>query len=172
METRITKIVWAVGGAIIGSIVSVLVDKVVLPYFEGKPNIEVLAEHHEPGRTKFAIYNSGSAEVSNVWLSARLADQYRSPVDILSVDHNEDDIGAKCGYQIVNSIFRSRNQESIRTVLNTESSSLQITCKLLNPGETWSAQLVHKPKQNVSGVLVHVTYPGMSEHLYAILTGS
>jgi len=172
METRTSKLAWAIGGAIIGSVASVLIDKVILPYFEGRPNIEVLAKRDQPGRAQFEVYNSGSKEVSDVWLSARLADPFQARVDILSADHQEDDIGGKCEYRIVNSVFRTGRSESIHTVLNTESASLEIRCSLLNPGEKWSAQLGYKKKQDVSGVLVHVKYPGTSETLYAFFADS
>ena len=169
MDTRISKLAWAIGGAIIGSIVSLAVDKIVLPYFEGKPNIEVVAKHPESGQAEFTVRNSGSAEVSDLWLSARLSDIFQSRVDILTIDHSEDDISAKCQYRIVNSTFRSSGSIRHPTDLNTESASLELKCNLINPGEKWSARIGFIEIRNgyVAGLLVHVKYPGNSENLYA-----
>ena len=169
METRASRLVWAIGGAIIGSILSLVIDKIVLPYFEGKPNIEIVAERLDSGQAVFTILNSGNAEVRDVWLNARLTAALQARVDIISINPIEDDVSAKCSYTIGKSTFSYDASSTMATVLNTESVSLELRCDLMNPGDKWSANLDFiGTKAAVTGIFVHIKYPGESKNLYAI----
>lgn len=167
METITSRLVWAIGGAIIGSVVSIVIDRTVLPCFEGKPRLEVSAKRLDRGVAMFEVLNSGDAEVRDVWLTARPAAVFGAGVDIQAIKLEETDVDANCEFRLALSKFRSEPSNGMPTVLNTESASLELRCDLINPGEKWSARLGFAEREAVFGILVHVKYPGTSENLYA-----
>ena len=168
-ETKLSKFIWAIAGAIIGSVVALTFDKwikpIVIPF--PKPVLQVVASSEAQGISKFSIKNTGNAPAEEVVFTIWSSAPFAARTDIVELKHTGGVSDASCEKTgLWNAKLTASG--SVPNAINTESKAAIIECKRINPNEKWQGEVEWSGSEAVFGLMVHIKANGMSENQYAM----
>lgn len=168
-ETKSSKVVWIIVGAIIGSVIALAFDKWIKPIVISAPkaSLQVVASSDTRGVSNFSIQNTGKAPAEEVVFTIWSSAPFASRTDIVKLKHIggvSDAICEKTGIWDA----KLTASGSVPNAINTESKAAIIVCKRINPDEKWQGIVEWSGSEAVFGLMIHIKANGISENQYAM----